>query len=93
MDLTIHSKNSKYLAYAKDLSTRAKDYNIYAKDSNVHAKKLHTGAEASRIETFTQRVQSRGRPKFGFGFGAESWQMASFGVVDIDLRSTAEGLF
>src|SRR6218665_2540513 len=31
--------------------------------------------------------QSRGRPKFGFGFGAESWQMASFGIVSV----SAEG--
>src|SRR6218665_460810 len=34
-------------------------------------------------------VPSRGRPKFGFGFGfgAESWQMASFGIVSV----SAEG--
>src|SRR6218665_2527822 len=34
-------------------------------------------------------VWYRGRPKFGFcfGFGAESWQMASFGIVSV----SAEG--
>src|SRR6218665_1400464 len=59
-------------------------------------------------------IENRGRQKFGFGFGlgAESWQMAAFGIVwvsaegrklpfgflsvsaeiDIDLRSSAEGL-
>ena len=37
----------------------------------------------------TSRYHFRGRPKFGFGFGfgAESWQMASFGIVSV----SAEG--
>jgi len=35
----------------------------------------------------------RGRPKFGFGFGlgAESWQMASFGIVSAEGRKLPFG--
>jgi len=29
----------------------------------------------------------RGRPKFGFGFGPESWQIASFGVISVSAEA------
>jgi len=32
-------------------------------------------------------MHCRGRSKFGFGFGAESWQMASFGVVSVSAEA------
>ena len=37
-------------------------------------------------------VHSRGRPKFGFGFGAESCQIATFGRVSVSAE-TAQRTF
>ena len=33
------------------------------------------------------KTHTRGRPKFGFGFGAESWQMSSFGKVSVSAEA------
>ena len=52
-----------------------------------------------KLKGLSGLLKSRGRPKFGFGFGTESWKIASFSMVsvtaetDLDFRSSTEGLF